>query len=122
MRFENGRAVEIDADKGADTIRAFAERDDNASRLGEVALVDREGRVGSSGTVFYETLLDENAASHIALGDAYETSVEAEDRDRLNRSELHLDFMLGGPGVEVTGITREGERVPVLRDGPWESS
>jgi aminopeptidase len=120
VRFEGGRAVEIEADKGTDTIRAFASLDEGASRLGEVALVDREGRVGRSGTVFYDTLLDENAASHIAIGDAYDVSVGPEDRGRLNRSELHLDFMIGGPSVDVTGITREGERVPVLRDGRWQ--
>jgi aminopeptidase len=120
LRFDDGRAVEIDADRGAETIRALASRDDNASRLGEVALVDREGRVGSSGTVFYDTLLDENAASHIALGDAYPMSVGEEDRARINRSELHLDFMIGGPDVDVTGIAREGERVAVLRDGSWQ--
>ncbi len=120
VRFESGRAVQIDADRGAETMRAFASQDEGASRLGEVALVDREGRIGSTGTVFYDTLLDENAASHIAIGDAYETSVDAEDRGRLNRSEIHLDFMIGGPGVDVTGITRDGQRVPVLRDEVWQ--
>ena len=117
---QGGRAVEIDAYKGAETMRAFASRDEGASRLGEVALVDREGRVGRTGTAFYDTLLDENAASHVALGDAYETSAADEDRERLNRSELHLDFMIGGPGVDVTGITQDGARVPVLRDGLWQ--
>jgi aminopeptidase len=120
VRFEAGCAVEIDADKGAETMRGFAAKDENASRLGEIALVDAEGRIGRTGTVFYDTLLDENAASHIAIGDAYESSVEAADLDRINRSELHLDFMIGGPDVDVTGVTRDGERVPVLRDGVWK--
>jgi aminopeptidase len=119
IRFEGGRAVQIDADTGAETIRALASRDDNANRLGEVALVDREGRVGKTGTVFYNTLLDENAASHLALGDAYKICVAAEDRGRVNSSQLHLDFMIGTSDVAVTGVTREGERVPVLRDGAW---
>jgi aminopeptidase len=120
VRFDAGRAVEIVADKGAETLRALATRDDGASRLGEVALVDREGRVGSSGTVFYDTLLDENAASHVALGDAYKITVGEEDHARMNRSEIHIDFMIGGPDVDVTGITQDGERVPVLRDGLWQ--
>jgi aminopeptidase len=120
LRFEVGRAVQIDADKGAETMRAFASRDENANRLGEVALVDREGRIGRTGTVFYDTLLDENAASHIALGDAYDVSAGEEDRKRLNRSELHLDFMIGGPDIDVTGITPDGDRVPVLRGGAWQ--
>jgi aminopeptidase len=111
IRFEGGRAVQIDADTGAETIRALASRDENANRLGEVALVDREGRVGKSGTVFYNTLLDENAASHVALGDAYKICVADEDRERVNKSQLHLDFMIGSSDVDVTGITREGKRV-----------
>lgn len=119
VRFENGRVVSIDASKGADTMRALAARDANANRLGEVALVDREGRIGQTGTTFYNTLLDENAASHVALGDAYEMCVNEADRSRVNDSELHLDFMIGGSDVDVTGITREGERVAVLRDGVW---
>jgi aminopeptidase len=119
IRFEGGRAVQIDADRGADTIRALVSRDESANRLGEVALVDREGRVGKTGTVFYNTLLDENAASHLAFGDAYEICVGEEDRGRINDSELHIDFMIGGDDVDVTGLTRNGERVPLLRDGSW---
>ena len=119
VRFEGGRAVQIDAGTGAETIRALAARDENANRLGEVALVDREGRVGKTGTVFYNTLLDENAASHVALGDAYKVCVADQDRERVNKSQLHLDFMIGSSDVAVTGITRDGERAPVLRDGVW---
>jgi aminopeptidase len=119
VRFEHGRAVWIDAAKGADTMRALAKRDANANRLGEVALVDREGRIGQTGTTFYNTLLDENAASHVALGDAYEICVADAERGRVNDSQLHLDFMIGGNDVDVTGITRDGERVPVLHAGVW---
>ena len=119
VRFERGRAVAIDADRGAETIRALTSRDANANRLGEVALVDREGRVGKTGTVFYSTLLDENAASHIAFGDAYATCVGDEDRRRVNDSELHLDFMIGSDDVDVTGITPDGRRIAVLRGGAW---
>jgi aminopeptidase len=120
VRFEDGRAVEIDAEQGAGVMRGRAAFDDGASRLGEVALVDREGRVGRLGTVFYDTLLDENAASHIALGDGSDEGLSAEDRRRRNRSSIHIDFMIGSEEVGVTGITREGERVPVLRSGSWQ--
>jgi aminopeptidase len=120
VRFEGGRAVQIDADSGAETLRAVTKRDERGTRLGEVALVDREGRVGPLDTVFYDTLLDENAASHLALGSAYDAAAGEEDRERLNRSEIHVDFMIGAPEVDVTGITREGHRVPVLRDSAWQ--
>jgi aminopeptidase len=120
VRFEGGRAVQIDADSGADTLRAMTAHDEGGTRLGELALVDREGRIGPLETVFYDTLLDENAASHLALGGAYESGAGVEDRERVNRSSIHLDFMVGSAEVDVTGITRDGERVPVLRDSAWQ--
>ena len=119
VRFEGGRAVEIDADENAGALRARVAFDDGASRLGELALVDREGRIGPLGTVFYDTLLDENAASHIALGNAYAFSAADEDSGRLNQSGIHIDFMIGSPQLEVTGMTRDGTRVPVMREGTW---
>ena len=87
VRFEGGRAVQIDADENADVLRAYAERDEGADRLGEVALVDREGRIGPLGTVFYDTLLDENAASHIALGSAYAIHRRGQGRPRAREHE-----------------------------------
>jgi aminopeptidase len=120
VRFEGGRAVAIDAASGAETLRALVEQDEGGARLGEVALVDREGRIGPLDTVFYDTLLDENAASHIALGSAYDAAAGEEDRDRLNRSSIHIDFMVGGPDVAVTGIATTGDRVPVLRNSVWQ--
>jgi aminopeptidase len=102
-------------------MRARTAVDDGAARLGEVALVDGDSRIAETGTVFYETLLDENAASHIALGGGFDYAVEDEaDRSRINRSEIHIDFMIGSNDVSVTGVTREGERVPVLRGGAWK--
>jgi aminopeptidase len=120
VRFENGRAVEIDADSNAMFLRGRAATDEGASRLGEVALVDREGRIGRTGTIFRNTLLDENAASHIALGNAYAVTAEPEYRDRINTSAIHIDFMIGSDEVAATGITRDGARVPVLRGGNWQ--
>jgi aminopeptidase len=119
VRFEAGRAVEIEADENAAALRSLAAMDDGASRLGELALVDREGRIGPLETVFYDTLLDENAASHIAIGNGFAFAVGEQDRDRINTSGTHIDFMIGSPELEVTGITAAGERVPVLRDGNW---
>jgi len=113
--------VAIDADEGAQTLRALCTRDEGASRLGEVALVDRESRLGALGTVFYETLLDENAASHIALGQGFPFAVGDDgERERINDSELHIDFMIGSSAVAVTGRLRDGSELPLLRDGAWQ--
>jgi aminopeptidase len=120
VSFEGGHAVEIDADRGAETVRAMAAHDRGASRLGEVALVDRDSRIGSLGTVFCDTLLDENAASHIALGQGFEVAVDKDHRQRINTSDIHVDFMIGAAEVAVTGTTAAGDEIPLLRDGAWQ--
>jgi aminopeptidase len=119
VRFEGGRAVEIDADENGAALAAKAELDDGAARLGEVALVDRQGRIGPLGTIFYDTLLDENAASHLALGFGFPFAVDEDEKPRVNESAIHIDFMIGSPELDVTGVTADGERVPVLRGGDW---
>jgi aminopeptidase len=120
VRFEGGRVVQIDADMGAEVLRSMSRHDEGACRLGEVALVDRSGRIGPLDTVFYDTLLDENAASHIALGQAFAFAIGEQDRERANTSIVHIDFMIGGDDVDVTGLTADGARVPVLRGGVWQ--
>jgi aminopeptidase len=121
IEFEGGRAVRIDAERNAETLRAAAAKDEGASRLGELALVDGHGRIGPLGTVFYDTLLDENAASHLALGSGLSMGVEDEtDRARMNTSAIHVDLMVGSPELQVDGITAGGEHVPVLRAGDWQ--
>jgi aminopeptidase len=121
VRFEAGRAVAIDADEGATILRTLTERDDGAACLGEVALVDNESRIGQLGTVFYDTLLDENAASHIALGHGLDFAVEdPEECERVNSSELHIDFMIGSDEVSVTGVKGDGDEVALLRGGTWQ--
>jgi len=121
VEFAGGRAVRIDADTGADALRAVAGKDEGAARLGELALVDGAGRIGPLGTVFFDTLIDENAASHIALGNGYDHPVEdAADKAKVNESRVHVDFMIGSPELEVDGLTADGEAVPVLRNGAWQ--
>jgi aminopeptidase len=118
MRFEGGRVSGVDADTAQDVMRTIVQHDDGAARLGELALVDDEGRIGAMQTVYYDTLLDENAASHIALGRGF--SFLAPGREELvNDSEIHIDFMIGSPQLDVTGLTAEGERVPLLRGGKF---
>jgi aminopeptidase len=120
IRFEAGRAVEIDADDGAALLRELVARDPDANRLGEVALVDGSGRVGPTGTVFHDTLLDENATSHIALGSGFaHLASDPSAAEKVNSSAVHTDFMIGGPDVQVTGTTHDGRELPILVDGQW---
>jgi aminopeptidase len=120
VRFEDGVAVEIDADENAEALRGLTEVDEGARRLGELALVDGEGRIGRLETVFYNTLLDENAASHIALGNGFPFLIEDEDRERVNESARHIDFMIGSAELDVDGVTPGGERIPLLRNLAWQ--
>jgi aminopeptidase len=120
VRFEGGRAVEIEAESGADVLRNRASQDEGAARLGEVALVDRKGRIAETGDVFFNTLLDENAASHIAIGNAYPHMTDPEDAPRLNESQIHIDFMIGSDEIEVAGVAGDGSEVPVLAGGDWQ--
>jgi aminopeptidase len=102
-------------------MRTIIAHDDGAARLGEVALVDDEGRIGALDTVFYDTLLDENAASHLALGRAFPfLAADEEAAARMNESDIHIDFMIGTPELTVTAVDADGgDPVPVLAGGKW---
>lgn len=128
IRFEHGRAVDVRASSGEEVMRTHIAADDGAARLGEVALVDRESRVGRTGIVFYDTLFDENASSHIALGTSIVQCVpwagELDPDERyergVNHSSIHTDFMIGSDELEIDGVTTAGEHVPLLRGGVWQ--
>jgi aminopeptidase len=125
--FAEGRVTEVSATAGTDLMRAVLATDDGAGSLGEVALVDRTSRVGALGVVFHSTLLDENAACHLAVGAGYTEAVEgagglSPDAQRelgLAVSDVHMDFMVGGPDVDVDGVEAGGATVPVMRDNQW---
>jgi aminopeptidase len=121
VEFAGGRVTRIDADENAETLRTAVAKDEGAAQLGELALVDGSGRIGPLQTVFFDTLLDENAASHIALGNGFSYQVSDEsEQQRVNQSQIHIDFMIGSPDLEVDGVTDSGARVPVLRQGAWQ--
>jgi len=128
LRFADGLIVEVAADTNADVVSASLDEDPGARRLGEVALVDASSRVGRLDTVFFETLLDENAACHIAWGAAIHDSFPEglpDDEAALaargvNESAVHQDVMIGGPEVTVTGITPAGDERPVLVGERWQ--
>ena len=121
VRFEAGRAVEIDADEGRRLLRELVARDADANRLGEVALVDGSGRVGPTGTVFHDTLLDENAASHIALGSGFThlAADEAARRARQHQRGPHRLHDRRPRGARSPATTRDGRELPILVDGRW---
>ncbi len=127
VRFEAGKIVEATATKGEDILRQLLNTDDGASRIGEVALVPHSSPISQSGVLFYNTLFDENASCHIALGQCYadtieggsELSPEELQQKGGNQSLIHVDWMLGSDAVDIDGITKTGERVPVMRGGEW---
>lgn len=126
LRFEGGRVVEVDADRNAEAVRQYLNADAGAARLGEVALVDGTSPVGQSGLVFNDILLDENAACHIALGNAYAFTVPDLPEDPsaratrgFNVSTIHQDLMIGAPDIAVDGIDGAGRATPILRDDTW---
>lgn len=127
VRFEAGRIVEATASEGQDVFRELLKVDDGASRIGEVALVPHSSPISQSGTLFYNTLFDENASCHIALGQSYADTVtggsdfspEELKQKGANQSLIHVDWMMGSDAVDIDGITRDGETVPVMRGGEW---
>ncbi|MFL6464405.1 MAG: aminopeptidase [Bryobacteraceae bacterium] len=127
VRFEGGRITEVSATKGESTIQRMIETDDGARRLGEVALVPHSSPIAKSGLLFWNTLFDENAASHIALGQAYSTCIRNGDsldetalaRVGANSSLIHVDWMIGSGEMDVDGIAADGGAEPLMRQGEW---
>lgn len=127
VRFEAGKIVEASASKGEDILKQLLNTDDGSSRIGEVALVPHSSPISQSGTLFYNTLFDENASCHIALGQCYADTIEGGSElspEELkqkggNQSIIHVDWMMGSDAVDIDGITKTGARVPVMRGGEW---
>ncbi|HZD50032.1 MAG TPA: aminopeptidase [Silvibacterium sp.] len=127
VRFEGGRVVEAKAARGQEVLQRMIDTDDGAGRLGEVALVPHSSPIAQSGLLFSNTLFDENAACHIALGQAYSTCLKngenltKEELAKLgaNESLIHVDWMIGSDEMDVDGITAAGEAEPLMRKGEW---
>jgi aminopeptidase len=127
VRFEKGRIVEVHASKGQEVLQKLIATDEGAGRLGEVALVPHSSPIASSGLLFFNTLFDENAASHIALGQAYSSCLR--DGDALtpeqlaskgaNESLIHVDWMIGSENMDIDGISAAGAAEPLMRKGEW---
>ncbi|MFN7169473.1 MAG: aminopeptidase [Pannonibacter sp.] len=127
VRFEGGRIVEAKASKGEAVLNKVLDTDEDARRLGEVALVPHSSPISKSGVLFYNTLFDENASCHIALGQCYSKcfldgaslSQEQITAQGGNSSLIHIDWMIGSDKVDIDGIKPDGARVPVMRKGEW---
>jgi aminopeptidase len=127
VTFENGRAVKFSAKKGEADLRKHLEMDENAVRLGEVALVPHSSPINRSGILFYNTLFDENASCHLAFGNAYKTSLKGGDdmsnedfaAKGGNKSLIHTDFMIGSAEMDIDGIRADGAREALMRQGEW---
>ena len=127
LTFAEGRVVDLKAEKGETVLRRLVKMDGGAARLGELALVPHNSPVAQTGVLFYNTLFDENAASHVALGAAYKFTLrggeamsdEEFDRAGGNRSVTHVDFMIGSPELDVDGVLADGAVEPVMRRGEW---
>ena len=127
VRFAEGRVVDVQAERGEGVLRSLIDTDPGAARLGEIALVPHSSPVAGTGLLFYNTLFDENAASHVALGAAYKFTLrggeamsdEAFERAGGNRSATHVDFMIGSGELDVTGVRPDGTAEPVMRRGEW---
>src|SRR5262249_42792106 len=120
--FAGGRLVRLEAASEADRdfLAAYIDSDKGGRRLGEVALVDAASRIGQARRVYYNTLLDENAAAHIAFGSGFGGARTEKPERGVNRSVTHLDVMIGNAKLEVTGIGARGRRIPLIRDGLWQ--
>lgn len=127
VRFESGRIVEASASRGEAVLHKVLDSDEGARRLGEVALVPHSSPISQSGLLFYNTLFDENAACHIALGQCYSKCFEGGDtlsREEIaarggNESMIHIDWMIGSAEIDIDGVAGDGSRVPVFRKGEW---
>ena len=127
VTFENGKITHIVAKKGEDNLRKLIEVDEGASRIGEIALVPHSSPISQRGHLFYNTLFDENAASHIAIGNAYRFTMNGGDKmtdeefqaNGGNVSLTHNDFMIGSAEMDIDGITADGTKEPVMRAGEW---
>jgi aminopeptidase len=120
LTYEQGRAVRVEAETGSELIRSHFATIENADRLGEVALVTKESRVGQSGTLFYDTLFDENATCHIACGAGFPFLVDGDPGDGLNLANMHVDFMVGSPELEVDAVLADGAEIPLIRNEEWQ--
>ena len=127
IRFAGGKAVEVHAEKGQEALERMIAMDENAAYLGECALISWDSPINNTGILFYNTLFDENACCHLALGRGFDNCVrdyEKYSADELhsmgvNDSMIHVDFMIGSEDMDITGITPDGERIAIFRNGSW---
>ena len=127
VRFENGKVVEVGAEKNQDLLEKMVKMDEGASYLGECALIAYDSPINNTGILFYNTLFDENASCHLALGRGFNEclegfenmSVEECEKAGINSSMIHVDFMIGSKDMSIVGVMKDGKKVPIFKDGNW---
>lgn len=127
VRFEKGRAVEVKAEKGQELLEKMIHMDENACMLGECALIPFDSPINNTGVLFYNTLFDENASCHLALGRGFTNCLEGYEnltkeectKKGINDSTIHVDFMIGSEDLSIVGVTESGERVQIFENGGW---
>lgn len=125
LKFENGKVIELGAEKGEETLKKLLNSDEGATYLGEVALVPYDSPISNSNTIFYNTLFDENASCHLAFGQAYPVCLKVGDKmneeelkkNGVNLSNIHEDFMIGTSDLEIVGITEDGKEIIIMQNG-----
>ena len=127
LTFKDGEIVDYSAKTGYETLKKLIETDDGTKRLGEIALIGKNSPIAKSGILFFNTLFDENASCHLAIGKGYPTTIK--DGDKLDLEQLkqlglndatdHFDFMIGTPDLSVTGIKKDGTEIKLFEDGEW---
>jgi aminopeptidase len=127
VEFKDGKAVNVGAEKSEDLLRKMISMDEGAAYLGEVALIAYDSPINNTGILFYNTLFDENASCHLALGRGFNNCLENyenytnEECEKLgvNNSMIHVDFMIGSKDLSIVGVTKDGKKVAIFKDGNW---
>lgn len=127
VTFKDGKVVDFEAERGYETLKNLLDMDEGARRLGEVAIVPHKSPISQSGLIFFNTLYDENASCHLALGKAYPSSIQGGskmdddqlDENGVNNSLVHVDFMMGSGELDIDGVTANGTTDPIFRNGNW---
>ncbi len=119
VEFKGRKVIEVHAEKNEELLRQMVSMDDGAKMLGECALVPYDSPINNSGILFYNTLFDENASCHLALGRGFSNCIKDFDKLGVNTSMIHVDFMIGDSTLDIVGETKDGRKIQIFKGGNW---